>query len=273
MKTFVTSFGLDMYEASGKGLIESFLKHQPTGQLVVGYEGKFPLSVLQAFGPQIRWHDLFSDSFLPRWLHANRDKIPDYLGGTAPECQCPNREARHAKHKHGCHWQWMNRNASRWFRKVATLRAAALTHAVPLRVDPAEPLVWLDSDTAFVAELPDEFLKQKLTGVGMFYFRGHRPAVESGILGFDLARGGEVAIAELCRRYVSRDYIKCERWDDGYQIAKMIDTDLNRLHKFRDLVHPTQWKGKTNNVIPTTEIHAYLRHDKGFHSREADIMK
>ena len=263
---YVTSFSPDLYVASGKNLVESFMTvHRaafPGDELLICHEGKIALPRDDG----LMFADLDTDEYLQDWLTANADIIPDYLGGNAEECRCKGREKRHATHTHGCHWAWMNRNASRWFRKVASLRSAV---DVGFRCN---YLVWLDSDTIFTAPLPESYLREQLTRAAMFYFRGHRPAVESGILGLCPANGADTLIDELCVRYESAFRFD-ERWDDGYQIAKLVEeTKIPTV----DLVHPTKYasgKRKTNNVIPTTDIVKYVSHFKGLHGTKLGIMR
>ncbi len=256
---WVTSFNPELYEASGRRLIETFRRVQKTGKILVCGEGGVECDADYRY-------DLDGDEFLRTWLHANRDVIPDYLGGLATECQCPERKERHGRHKFRCHWQWMNRNASRWFRKVAALRHAVVEHK-------AKITVWLDADTYFVRSCPEKFLADLLRGTAMFYFRGHRDAAESGIIGLDTSRPdmGAALVSKLCDRYTTRAYRQYPRWDDGYQLARV--TEATPRPKSVDLVHKTKWKGKTNDVIPTTEISRFIRHEKGRHGTKLDIMK
>lgn len=255
---FATSFGPDLYQATGRRLLDSFLKLQRNGRFLVCYEGDCPLPADRRITP----YALDQDEFLQSWLQANRDVIPDYLGGLARECGCAGREQRHARHRSRCHWQWMNRNASRWFRKVASLRVAAEQNS--------RFVVWLDSDVEFLKDMHEVSVARMLQGRGTAYCKGHRPGVESGVVLFDLPGGGKRFIQELCRRYTSRAYLRDERWDDGFQFG-VVGRTLDK--QVRDLVHPTRHKGKTNNVIPLTVLAAYLRHDKGIHGTGLNLMK
>lgn len=265
---FVSSFSPDLYEASGRRLVDSFLKVQlrlPQGdRMLLCTEGL-------GDGPcgegSLLYRNLDKDEWLHEWLREWAHLIPDYLGGTATECDCPDRAARHGKHKARCHWQWMNRNASRWFRKVAALRLA-LGH-----LDGHRFLVWLDSDAYFQMPLPEAFSAGELESADMYYFRGHRPGVESGVLGFKAGGGAKAVVKALCRRYTTGAFTEDERWDDGFQIGRLIDTNADHNLRFRDLVHPYRHKGRTNDVIPTTGIHPYVRHVKGTHGTKLNIMK
>jgi hypothetical protein len=258
---FVTTYNAELFAASGLRLTHSFLKLQPTGRLLAGYEGGHPFPT--PTDSRLLFHNLEHSPLLTVWLKQNADVIPVHLGGTLKPCTCPGREERHAKHKKGCPGQWMNRNASRWFRKVITLGQAA--HVGGYRY-----LVWLDADAYFVKPLTVPYVVEKLAGTGMAYFRGHRPAVEAGVMFFDLVAGGLAIIRAITDRYVSKAYRKDERWDDGYQWSVVLDT---KRHSAIDLVHPTKHRGVTNNVIPTTDVAKYLVHDKGRHGTVLDIMK
>jgi len=266
---FVTSYTKELYAASGRRLLESFRVVKQPGAMLACTEGfKRPEKAFE--GKPYIYHNLDDDPFLGRWLMENKDVIPDHLGGDTKMCDCPGANERHGReHKTGCHWHWMNRNASRWFRKVASLRQG-------VRVADAlgTPwMVWLDADDHFIRPLPLDYLKEKLRDVALFHFRGHREATESGILGIQLAQGGREFVAALCERYTSKDYRKYERWDDGYQISRLV---LEGKVKARDLVHPTKYKSgdlRTEDVIPTTDIKKFLVHDKGRHGQYLGLMK
>lgn len=259
---FVTSFGPDLYEASGKELIASLdAFHQcrsTVSTTLVCVEGLGA----ENFPPGTLVHNLDIDPFLQSWLSAHEDHIPVHLGGTMKDCSCPGREKRHAKHKYGCPGQWMNRNASRWFRKVASYRVAA---TMGFRY-----LVWLDSDCLLLKEFGVEAVKKILDGHGVAFCKGHRPAVESGVVLFDLKRGGRAMIDGLCDRYVSTRVFADERWDDGFQMAR-VAKEIPSCNVV-DLVHPTKLKGKTNDVIPHTPLAEFVKHAKGKHGTGLELM-
>lgn len=260
---YVTSFSADMLAATGQRVVNSFTKSGTPGRLVVYGEGIPVGGVVVKDGKRVTVRSIDGDKFLADWLAANRDIIPDYLGGTAKPCDCPNVQKWNAKHKFGCPRQWMNRNASRWFRKPVAVRRAAAEEAADL-------LVWIDADVRFVGAVPAGFWDGLLGGSGVAYCKGHRPAVESGVVVFDKGKGGREILSEWCDRYSSGNFRADERWDDGYQLAVTVSRSS---FPSVDLVHPSKWKGKTNDVIPTTPIAAYLVHDKGTHGKRLGIMK
>ena len=235
--------------------MESFYAHQDNGEsvLLTCYEGRCD-----------HWpsYNLDEDAFLQDWLQANADVIPEHLGGGTTQCDCKESHKRHCKfHKRGCYWHWMNRNASRWFRKVASLRYAAFLDY--------RYIMWIDCDAEFVKTVPYDFFVQGFDGHSLFYCRGHREAPEVGVFGVDLETGGREFVNALCDRYASRDYLKYHRWDDGFQIGSLVDEGVVTAN---DLVHPTRFKGRTNFVIPHSAIGKYIKHDKGRHGRKLGIM-
>lgn len=267
---FVTTFNDELFEMSGRRLIESFYEHQDNdwSELLTCYEGY----------SCDHWpsYDLDVDAFLQEWLADNADVIPVHLGGETTQCACRNSHERHCKHHvNGCHWHWMNRNASRWFRKVASLRYAA---SLEYRY-----LMWVDCDTEFKQTISMDFYVRQFAGQSIFYCRGHREAPEVGVFGVDLdggaggmfeidGNGGQGFIRELCHRYESREYLDYHRWDDGFQIGALVDAGLVTAN---DLVHPTRFASGpnyTNDVIPHSAIGEFIKHDKGRHGRKTGVM-
>lgn len=274
----VTSFSPDLYQASGKRLLRSFVNVGQGGHLFIAFEKEQPDIEHSSFIN----YDLSRDPFLRAWLEANKDIIPDYLGGRAPECKCPGREVRHAKHKFGCHWQWMNRNASRFFRKVAALRSA-LSEAVQRKF---RYILWLDSDCVFQRSISPADVSAFLKGSGYFYFRGHRPVIESGIMGFDVEGDGAKMIKCVADCFASKDFRAYDRWDDGYIWTKMVEK--HKELKTADLVKSAALKltakekqalgfkkdgTPPNHVIPLTEMNKYINHCKGEHGRVQGVMR
>lgn len=255
---FVTSFGADMWEATGRRLLASFYKSgNDHHRFFVGIEGfNYP-----PIGHRELVYDLGKDQFLLDFLENNKDVIPAHLGGETTQCNCKDSHEMHCKHHvRGCYWHWMNRNASRWFRKVVTYRAAAAlrTHRY---------LLWVDSDSVINQKITVNMMKTSLQDTAMFYFRAHREAPETGLLGIDLANGGAEFIDTISNRYASREYLSYHRWDDGFVTGSIVDE--------KQVSAVDVCKGRrytTNNVIPGTVWGKRIRHEKGSHGRRLGVM-
>ena len=252
---YVTSFSPDLFIATGRSLLQSYCRIGSPDRMLVCHEGVPDLD--KTYG--VETYDLTQDAFLQKWLTRNRDIIPQHLGGDLPPCDCPVKD-RHAKHKAGCVQNWMRRNAARWFRKVASWRYAA-------RLPDVDVICWMDSDCTWHNALPHSILQSFFGGTSVFYFRAHRPAIESGLLGFDLRREGRKFIDRVCDIYTSGDFRREDRWDDGYIVTKVVDEKKIRT---RDMV---PGKKNTNHVVLTSSITHYISHEKGSHGRILDIMR
>lgn len=264
MVSFVTSFSPDLYEATGRRLMKSFLAQRGENLLLVCHEGLSEVLAKFDASAYVRLHGLDKDPLLHNWLKANRDIIPDYLGGTATHCDCPNWEVRHAKHKRGCHFQWMNRNASRWFRKIVSwVRASELA--------PTRYLIWLDCDCEVLKPVTVETVAGWFGGAAMFHFRGLRHHSDTGIVGFDLIGGGREFIQAVHQRYQSGNFRGWPRWDD----CTITDSIIADGHfGTRDLgAEGKPGKMKISNIIPHTIVAPYFKHWKGSHGQKLGIMK
>lgn len=257
----VTSYNRAMFDASAYRLLESFARVEQPGHLLSCYEGEIPLPR----SLHLLWENLDEYEPLQTWLKNNRDVMPVHLGGRVEKCNCPGRNELHGRHRKGCSFQYMNRNASRFFRKVASLYLASSSPVY----ENVRYLLWVDADVVFKKALPLAVIQEKLDGAALFYFRGHRPGVESGVLAFDLERGGRDFLFKMWQQYWRRKYLNYERWDDGFQWGVLLDKGLG---PGRDQVHPTRYRNKTNNVMPTCWIHEYLEHRKGEHSSQLGLM-
>src|SRR6476661_7562538 len=111
-----------MYRVTGVRLVESFLRTETEGTLLICHEG-FP-GAFAAKQPGLRTYSLKRSTFLNSWLARNRDIIPPRFGGAAPECHCPVPGDPFSSHRFGCHAHWFNQNACRWFRKLVSLEYA-----------------------------------------------------------------------------------------------------------------------------------------------------
>jgi hypothetical protein len=240
---YVTSFANDMYNASGKQLIDSFLNKNIEGNLLVCYENfDFKHS-----DPRILTYPLHTSKYLHTWLRKNRNIIPVSLGGIS-------RDIRIIDHV------W-NRKASRWFRKVA-----ALEYSLNMYRNQYDAIVWLDSDCTILNTISSNFIKTLFsTDYGVFYHLGSNRAkngmgVESSIIGFSKLNDGYDFLYNIILCYSSGKFRELHRWDDGWVFRYLIE---QKKFKCKDLVT----KPYKNYVIEYGAFRGYITHNKGLHKR------
>lgn len=266
----------DLWKPSGKPLLDSFEEHAAGvdgSTMVFTHEGDADRIKPERFSEAVRFVDMEQGSLLAEWLNDPRtlEKTPYYLGGRAQPCRCPGTknpdgsDIRHAKHRHRCHWQWMNRNATRWWRKVVTYNVA-LEACDELGSD---LLAWVDADGQFVRPGTEDHLRQMLNGKAFGYARAHRPAPETGFLVFDLQAGGREFIRDLTGVYLNHRIWEFERWDDGALVGELLDESW--AVRAQELV--PRGSVKQNNVLPLTACRRFYVHDKGRHGRKQNIVR
>jgi hypothetical protein len=260
---FVTSFAPDMFRTTGVHLLTSFVNSGTPGQMLVCHEGSLAAAIAQRW-PTLLQYDLAESAFLRSWLHDHRDIIPDYLGGQAVSCDCtPDPEAGvMAPHKPRCVFDWYNRNASRWFRKIV-----ALDHAMSL--DSGDCIVWLDADCRFTSTLPPAMLDEVFGDHAAFYLRGpDRRVIESGVIGFRRDAAGLDLLTRSIERYRSGRFREDARWDDGYQFQMMFD-ETPTIPAI-DIAGPAT---NFDYVLPGSPLGPFLAHFKGVHGHVLRVMR
>lgn len=267
---WVTSFGSDMYEASGKSLLKSFLAHDVIGKFFVGVEGINPPPKFHelpgARAEQFVSHDVSADPWLKEWLEKNADVIPEHLGGTnSGKCECPGGpfEVHDKRHTMPCIGHWFNRNASRWFRKIVTQRRA-IEYAQGQDIS---HVIWLDSDCVFRRRVTARNAVDWFKRQAFFYLKSRRPIMEAGVLGFDLIQDGQQILDAVVQCYDSGNFRKHARWDDSAVYQKFVDRATIKT------IDIALGVGKHAAVVPHSPLHLYLAHDKGRHGRKLNIMK
>ena len=256
---YVTSFAPDMYYATGAPLLESFMETGSEGSFLVAHEGQLG-DVIARSWPTVLRHDLDSSAFLRQWLDQHRDIVPVERGGEATPCQCPGRDTE--RHEVGCHWDWYNRNACRWFRKIV-----ALDHALDL--EDWTHVVWLDSDCRFLQQVPAATICQVFGTSSMFYLRGSdRMVIESGIIGFKRDQPGLTLLRHVIDRYRSGLFRQDARWDDGYQFGLTVDE-----HPEAPSIDIATRSGDFDYVVPGSALGRHLAHFKGVHGPVLRLMR
>ncbi len=279
---WVTSFDPAIFEASGASLIESFVRTGTVGTLLCCVEGK----IAMAEANNVAVHNLDHDSFLKTWLKKNAGIIPTHLGGIHDgKCRCrggpfPIHDRRH---KQPCVGSWFNRNAARWFRKIAALykaRELALSGGYDM-------IVWIDADCVFTARVDSRAVEGWFRchlrprpatapnntppdGVGAFYLKNKRPVIESGIFGINLrpnAHGNSILDA-IFERYVSGRFRLDERWDDSFQLQRAISVAKG----VRAIDLATAVDKEHAEVVQHSPLGPYIKHFKGLHGRTLGLM-
>ncbi len=259
---FVTSFDAEMFAATGAVLVISFLDFAGDGALLICHEGFRSNTMFRH--PRLLAYDLREADLLRRWLDENRDIIPRHLGGLAEICDCPHGGNPFGPHRDGCHWQWFNKNASRWFRKVVSL-----DHALGL--PGFDSVVWVDSDCLFQTHLPEKAVDRWFQGKCVFYLKSpDRPVMESGVIGVRTTAAGREFIRATVERYRSGAFRKDLRWDDAYQFQMALEThpEIESI----DLATCATGFKPYGHVLANSPVGEYIAHRKGIHGSKLGLM-
>ena len=243
MKTlYVTSFNKRLYEATGQKMIESFVYNKTEGDLLITYEDD-----LDQIIPKHRkfiFYNLEQDQWLAEWLKENEDIIPVSLGGKFEESYSGKQ-------------QKFNTRASQWFRKIVALKKA-LSYKSEY-----EAIIFIDSDTIFTKQLPAKNIDDIFDGSSMFYHLGQyrresKTGIESGIIGFNLQKEGELLLDIVIEKFRNGTFREYTRWDDGYIFRMVVEENPNILT--RDVVDCNE-----SNVVEYGPFADYIFHNKGIH--------
>lgn len=266
---WVTSFAEDMYEPSAKHLISSFLQQNTFGDMLACVEMD-PIRVVKDAKVQdsrLIAVDLSKRGFLKNWLDKNKAYIPTHLGGEHPGCQCPGGpyEPQSKQHKMPCVGAWFCRNASRWFRKMASIAEALLLN----QRDDVRPkyntLIWVDADCLFRRSITEKHLWEVFEDgkVDLAYMKNKRPVIEGSIVGYRINKPEVMDLIDwMGKTYVDGTYRGLQRWDDCYMLQKALE---KHPHVRRaDVAHSV---GEHAAVVEHSAWARFLTHDKGRHSR------
>lgn len=264
---WVTSFNEELYNASGKDLLDSFKITQTEGKWFIGSEltsGKLWSE------KKIPAYNLWASEFLSAWLEKNKDIIPQPLGGQALPCNCRDPYARNERnHRKGCHHGWFNRNASRWFRKIATLYHA-LDYA---KEQEFTHLLWLDCDCVFKQRVTTSFITEAVfEDADIVYMQSKRPVMEAGFVGYKLSPATHEFFMKWFGLYQSGNFRQLERWDDCYTFNHIMKNLLAFEVKLK--MNDIAWNmSGHSDVMPHSRIGDHITHNKGKHGRQLGIMK
>lgn len=274
MKTlYVTSFSETLFKASGVNMINSFIQHKIEGDLFVGYEAfNFPDIIKnQNININIKQTDIMEFDFLINWLKNNKDVIPTVFGGDmiSPKEGAPKDGNKKLQVKA---YQYWNKRASLWFRKIATI-----IYAIQHYGNDYDAIVWIDCDCVFIKQIPIRFISDILKESDVFYHQGQIRdskdfGFETGVVGFKKGKGYDV-VNEVANMYLSRQYLNLSRWDDGYVFRFVINKMIkeNKI-KGSDLVN-NNCKGKRLDAINKGPFVNYVIHRKGIHKQLPNMNK
>lgn len=241
---YVTSCNEKLWNATGKSLVNSFLKNKVEGTFCVCYEE--PCYGLESLPVEKLCID--NNKLYTNWFERNINNIPKFFGGKFGKCHCVNKT-----HVFGCPNNYWNFSASRWFKKVISLYSILESYA-------QKYIIWIDSDCQFVNHLTRKHVKKLLEGYDSFCLHGvNRVAVETGLLGFNGERGRALIITWL-ERYIHQKFLENERWDDGYQY-----TVIKRSCSFK--INDICTEPIRINPADFCKLTPYIKHAKGTHKR------
>lgn len=242
---YVTSFNRELYNATGRFLVNSFIETDSEGVLLLTYNDR-PVYTRQE---NIIQFNLSQSLWLKKFFENNPDILPENI----KPCKCNNDPVNLSKvryHKKGCHFTYWNRYLYRWIHKIAALEYVVNTL---LYTD----IVWLDCDCFFKQKVTEDWLISQFKGTETFYFKGPRREVEeTGIVGYrNLA-----FIKGYIDRYTTGKFRQDPRWDDCYQYQMSCQsTRLRSIDLGRHCI--------TTNPIPESNFGQYITHTKGKHNR------
>ena len=249
----ITTFNEDMYSATGKGMLDTASKMLPSAEQVV-YE-EFDTLKLDVETVKVCELDKFKQVF-----RENKDVITTRFGGDGGDI------VGDAKNK-SWNIRWFG-----WFRKVA------MNHNAICETGYDDYVIFADSDMRFIKPFDKAFLKEVTKGKAVSYFKGHRPAIDSG---FVVVNGRDPNAKKFYEMFmgifITKEYRNLKRWDDGYVMTKIVERCPKEwVYDFAKGKNRIIYKNTTGyitggQVIPTTVWKDYIEHDKGIHWKK-DIV-
>jgi hypothetical protein len=270
---YVTSFNKDIFHATGRRMIESFILCGMEGHLLVTHEQGIREQVQK--GSQISLFDLDSDPFLHKWLKDNEDVIFEEFGGTYKGCNCEDLDpSEHYMNGHvaSCPALSFNKRACFWFRKIAAMKQAM---DLANEENQYDRVVFIDSDIVFKKGITETFMDKIFKDIGFFFHLGqHRTnietGIESGFIGFSRENRGFELLQIVIDSFVTGDFRRFERWDDGYVFRKVWEEHLDIPYKDVACKPPIK---PFSHVVRYGLFSGHLDHDKGSHTRRYRIFE
>lgn len=247
---YVTSFSEDLFKASGKKLISTYINCNMIETLLICYEN---FDYVKPNNLNLITYPLHESKYLNTWLDVNKDIIPDYLGGVATKENSPD-----------IFNTIMKRKASRFFRKIASLEYALRTYG-----DQYDYIIWVDSDSYFIKNCPTNFVIKMFKDAGVIYHMGkerpkNKSGFETGWIGFQKKSNGFDILKEVIECYQDGSFRELDKWDDGFVFRHYIENIKTNKDKCVDL---TPNCTHTSPIKYSSPLKSYFHHNKGHHFR------
>lgn len=256
---YVTSFDKIMYEMSGKLLIDTFTKLNPTYYLAVCYENMD----FKPSNSQLLPYDMKESTFMKEWLKTNENDIPKEYGGLATKENNPE-----------LYNSYFNKYASKWFRKIVSI-----DYAIHKYGDMFKYVVWLDADCYARSSISLEIVEKIFDNNDVIYHLSQKRkelklGIESSILGFRKGLGYNY-MDIVSNKFKDGTFRLYSRWDDGWVFKEVVDEEIKnnetrkakKVIKFLDLVGSIDLKKmRHSEVVPYGPFRDYFVHDKGKHN-------
>lgn len=245
---YVTTMNKALYDKYGKSLIETCLANTDSDMLIV-YEDSIGL----VDSDRVIYHNVYDDGVLDVWLAENDDIIPVEYGGSNTDIQFEIATLGQ-----------YNYRASKWFRKVLALRAA-LKH-----YNDYDAVVLIDVDSFFKKRLNESYVLDCFGDHDVIYHLGEwrksQPdwsgaGVESSLVGFR-GRDGVSLITLFVNEFLSGDFRRHSRWDDGFVLRKVIEANPS-LNTCDVVANKPPYHVNPSHVVPIGPLGDYIEHMKG----------
>lgn len=253
---FLTSSTREMFEFSGRKLLNSFYKFKDPQSKMIYITENFTIPFHEY--PDILQDDLSGNLELKEWLDENKDIIPKSLGGFLDDNKIFKTQILGKGKNRG-----FNFKASLWFRKVIAVRLVINKYMKDFDL-----LIWIDNDCEILKFLDNNFynslFKNNEQNVFVCYGENRkiRPCgVETGFFGI---RNDFTIWKDLFQLFKSKEFKKSDRWGDGNVLGYLLNQNNNmKKYKVNDL-----GKGKLEfNIMNSIPQKDYLVHYKGLHRR------
>ena len=244
----ISTFNDSMYESTGAGMLKTVKEFLPEANVFIYKE----LKKNELEYPSIEVTEIpeFQEVY-----ERHKTLIPPKFGGSAEVIGGE---------------KWWNKRWFGWFRKVVMNYDAVCSQNFD-----DDYLVFVDSDIRFIKHLDDNFLKEVMKVGSVGFFKGGRPAIDSGLV---VVNNKNPDVRLFYKRFMEvfqtgEVFTSWPRWDDGFVLTKIVEswpksftTDFAE-GKSSETYRNTNGHKTVKQIICKTVWKIYVEHDKGIHSR------